>query len=59
MSSIWALRSGKHVYSENRWAELLKEAPDIIALAKEKNLYGCCAPDGYSWSGGTDPQESH
>ena len=45
--NIAALKAGKHVYSEKPLGTDLKGAREIMALAKEKNLYVGCAPDTF------------
>ncbi|NLJ95466.1 MAG: Gfo/Idh/MocA family oxidoreductase [Clostridiaceae bacterium] len=42
-----ALKAGKHVYSEKPLAMNIKEANEIMALAKEKGLMVGCAPDTF------------
>jgi predicted dehydrogenase len=39
-----ALLAGKHVYSEKPLALVYAEAKELVALAKERNLYLGCAP---------------
>jgi len=42
-----ALMAGKHVYTEKVLADSLEKAEELVALAKEKNLYLGCAPDSF------------
>ena len=42
-----ALRAGKHVYTEKPLAATFREAEQIIALAEERGLMVCCAPDTF------------
>lgn len=45
--NLEALKAGKHVYSEKPLAATLAQGQEIMALAKEKNLYVGCAPDTF------------
>lgn len=42
-----ALNAGKHVYTEKTMASQVKEAKELIKLAKEKHLYLGAAPDTF------------
>ena len=42
-----ALQAGKHVYNEKPLAAELKDAKEIVALAKQKNLRLACAPSTF------------
>ncbi len=46
-----ALLAGKHVYSEKMMSVTLAEARELLAIAAEKNLYFCCAPDTFLGAG--------
>ncbi len=46
-----SLLAGKHVYGEKMMAVLLEEGAELVALAKEKGLYFCGAPDTYLGAG--------
>ena len=42
-----ALNAGKHVFTEKTLTDDLEKAVELVALAKEKNLYLGCAPDTF------------
>src|SRR5437016_494026 len=42
-----ALKAGKHVYSEKPLAATFREGQQVLALAKERGLMVCCAPDTF------------
>lgn len=46
-----SLLAGKHVYGEKMMAVELEEGAELVALAKEKGLYFCGAPDTYLGAG--------
>lgn len=46
-----SLRAGKHVYSEKPFGLNMKEATEVIRLAKEKNLLVGCAPETFLGGG--------
>ena len=54
-----ALEAGKHVYTEKPLAATYVEGERILALAKERGLSVCCAPDtilgGRQWYGPRPP----
>ena len=46
-----ALLAGKHVYTEKTMTHALPQAQELVALAKEKNLYLGAAPDTFLGAG--------
>ena len=46
-----ALTAGKHVYSEKPLAASVDEGKELVALAKEKGLFLCAAPDTFLGAG--------
>ncbi|MBQ8510099.1 MAG: Gfo/Idh/MocA family oxidoreductase [Clostridia bacterium] len=46
-----SLLAGKHIYGEKMMAVELEEGAELVALAKEKGLYLCGAPDTYLGAG--------
>lgn len=49
--AIKALQNGKHVYGEKPLAVELEDAQQMMAVAKENNLYLCNAPDTFLGAG--------
>ena len=45
--TMLALQAGKHVYTEKPLAAAFREGEKILALAKERGLAVCCAPDTF------------
>ena len=49
--ALESLRSGKHVYGEKPLAQKRREAREMIAIARQKNLRLGCAPDTFLGAG--------
>ena len=45
--TMMALKAGKHVYTEKPLAATFREGQQVLALAKERGLMVCCAPDTF------------